>query len=144
MELHYRTIVGRRPGAGQGNDARLLAAVKSGHSVAFGELFNRYKAENFSPLTTHHANHEDAEDVVQEAFQLALFICTIPRATLDSPPALAHCDQCRSYEAPKKARKAETSIDEHSESDDMSFRDAVTDSAPNPEQDCFAKKDREC
>src|ERR1700682_2588266 len=29
--------------SGKGNEARLLAAAKSGHSVAFGELFDRYK-----------------------------------------------------------------------------------------------------
>ncbi len=58
--------------AGQGNDARLLAAVKSGHSVAFGELFNRYKRRIFHLSRRIMRNHEDAEDVVQEAFQLAL------------------------------------------------------------------------
>jgi DNA-directed RNA polymerase specialized sigma24 family protein len=34
----------------------------------------------------------------------------------------------------KKARKVEAPIDEHSESEDMAFRDAVTDLAPSPEQ----------
>jgi RNA polymerase sigma-70 factor (ECF subfamily) len=40
----------------------------------------------------------------------------------------------------KKARKVEISIDEHSESEDMSFRDAVTDLAPNPEQECLREE----
>src|SRR5260370_34861611 len=40
----------------------------------------------------------------------------------------------------KKAGKVEISIDEKSESDDMSFRDAVTDVALNPEQDCLRQE----
>ena len=40
----------------------------------------------------------------------------------------------------KKSRKAETSIDEHSESEDISFRNAVTDSALNPEQGCLREE----
>src|SRR5260370_17516140 len=40
----------------------------------------------------------------------------------------------------KKARKVEISIDEKSESDDMSFRDAVTDVALNPEQGCLREE----
>ncbi len=57
--------------AGQDNDARLLAAAMSGHSVAFGELFNRYRRRIFHLAQRIMRNHEDAEDVVQEAFQLA-------------------------------------------------------------------------
>jgi hypothetical protein len=40
----------------------------------------------------------------------------------------------------KKGRKVELSIDEHSESEDMSFRDAVTDLAPDPEQNCLRQE----
>jgi RNA polymerase sigma factor (sigma-70 family) len=40
----------------------------------------------------------------------------------------------------KKARKVEVAIDEHTESEDKSFRDAVTDLAPNPEQDCLRQE----
>jgi RNA polymerase sigma-70 factor (ECF subfamily) len=40
----------------------------------------------------------------------------------------------------KKARKVEISIDEHSESDDMSIQDTVPDLALNPEQDCLLRE----
>jgi RNA polymerase sigma-70 factor, ECF subfamily len=121
--------------AGQGNDARLLAAAKSGHSVAFGELYNRYKRRILRLSQRIMRNHEDAEDVVQEAFQLAFvhlhdfqggarFSTWLSRIAINV----------------EKTRKVETSIDEHSESDDKSFRDAVTDSAPNPEQDCLRQE----
>ena len=126
---------------GQDSDARLLAAAMTGHSVAFGELFNRYRRRIFHLAQRIMRNHEDAEDVVQEAFQLAFvhlgdfkggsrFSTWLSRIAINA--AL--------MKLRKKARKAETSIDEHSESDDMSFRDAVTDSAPNPEQDCLRQE----
>ena len=57
--------------AGRGGDAQLLAAAMSGHSVAFGELFDRYKRRIFHLAQRIMRNHEDAEDVVQEAFQQA-------------------------------------------------------------------------
>src|SRR5690349_2303918 len=56
---------------GQGKDARLLAASQNGDSAAFGELFNRYKVRTFHLARRITRSHEDAEDVVQEAFQLA-------------------------------------------------------------------------
>jgi RNA polymerase sigma-70 factor (ECF subfamily) len=127
--------------SGQGSDARLLAAAKSGHSVAFGELFNRYKRAIFHLSQRIVRNHEDAEDVVQEAFQLAFvhlhdfngdsrFSTWLSRIAINV--AL--------MKLRKKARKVEISIDEHSESDDKPYRDTVTDLAPNPEQDCLVQE----
>src|SRR6266852_3191546 len=127
--------------AGQGADARLLAAAKSGESIAFGELFSRYKRRIFHLAQRIMRNHEDAEDVVQEAFQLAYvhlhdfqggarFSTWLSRIAINV--ALMNLR--------KKARKVEISIDEKSESDDMSFRDAVTDVALNPEQGCLREE----
>src|SRR6202158_6343951 len=127
--------------AEQGSDARLLAAAKSGHSVAFGELFNRYKRRIFQLAQRIMRNHEDAEDVVQEAFQQAFvhlqdFEGSARFSTWLSRIAI----NVALMKLRKKARKVEVSIDEHSESEDMSFRDAVTDLAPNPEQHCLRKE----
>ena len=127
--------------AGQSNDAQLLAAATSGDSVAFGELFNRYKRRIFHLAQRIMRNHEDAEDVVQEAFQLAF-------VHLDDFQGGARFSTWLSRIAinvalmklRKKARKVEISIDEKSESEDMSFRDAVTDLALNPEQDCLREE----
>jgi RNA polymerase sigma factor (sigma-70 family) len=127
--------------AGQGSDARLLAAAKTGNSVAFGELFNRYKRRIFHLAQRIMRNREDAEDVLQEAFQLAFvhlhdfnggarFSTWLSRIAINV--AL--------MKLRKKARKVEVSIDVHSESDDMSFREAVTDLALNPEQDCLRQE----
>src|SRR6266849_995957 len=127
--------------AGQGSDAQLLAAAKSGHSVAFGELFSRYKRRIFHLAQRVVRNHEDAEDVVQEAFQLAFvhlqdFEGSARFSTWLSRIAI----NVALMKLRKKGRKVELSIDEHSESEDMSFRDAVTDLAPDPEQNCLRQE----
>ena len=127
--------------AGRASDAQLLAAAKSGHSVAFGELFNRYKRRIFHLAQRIMRNHEDAEDVVQEAFQLAFvhlqdFEGSARFSTWLSRIAI----NVALMKLRKKGRKVELSIDEHSESEDMSFRDAVTDLAPDPEQNCLRQE----
>src|SRR6267143_6493400 len=127
--------------AGRASDAQLLAAAKSGHSVAFGELFNRYKRRIFHLAQRIMRNHEDAEDVVQEAFQLALVhLHDIQGGARFSTWLSRIAINVALMKLRKKARKVEISIDEHSESDDMSFRDAVTDLAPNPEEDCLRQE----
>src|SRR6266404_91728 len=127
--------------AGQGNDARLLAAAKSGHSVAFGELFNRYKRRIFHLAQRIMRNHEDAEDVVQEAFQLAyVHLHDFQGGARFSTWLSRIAINVALMKLRKKARKVEISIDEHSESEDMSFRDAVTDLAPNPEEHCLRQE----
>jgi RNA polymerase sigma-70 factor, ECF subfamily len=127
--------------AGQGDDAQLLIAARSGHSVAFGELFNRYRRRIFHVAQRIMRNHEDAEDVVQEAFQLAyVHLRDFQGGARFSTWLSRIAINVALMKLRKKSRKVETSIDEHSESDDMSFRDAVTDLAPNPEQDCLRRE----
>src|SRR3981189_1885279 len=122
--------------AGRGSDARLLAAAKSGHSAAFGELFSRYKRRVFHLAQRIVRNHEDAEDVVQEAFQLAFvhlqdFEGSARFSTWLSRIAINVALMKLRYKRPT----SEGTVVEHSESEDVSFRNAVTDLAPNPEQD---------
>jgi RNA polymerase sigma-70 factor (ECF subfamily) len=126
----------------QDSDVRLLAAAKNGDSTAFGELFNLYKRRIFHLSRRIMRSHEDAEDVVQEAFQLAYihlrdfngharFSTWLSRIAINV--AL--------MKLRKKARKVEISIDEPSESDEMPFKEVVRDLAtPSPEQDCLRKE----
>jgi|SRR5712664_3553166 RNA polymerase sigma-70 factor (ECF subfamily) len=126
---------------GQGSDAGLLAAAMSGQSVAFGELFNRHKRRIFHLAQRIMRNHEDAEDVVQEAFQLAfVHLHDFQGGSRFSTWLSRIAINVALMKLRKKARKVEISIDEHSESEDMSFRDAVTDLAPNPEQECLREE----
>ena len=127
--------------AGRGSDARLLAAAQSGHSVAFGELFNRYKRRIFDLAQRIMRNHEDAEDVVQEAFQLAfVHLQDFEGGARFSTWLSRIAINVALMKLRKKARKVEISIEEHSESEDLWFRDAVTDLAPNPEEDCIRRE----
>jgi RNA polymerase sigma-70 factor (ECF subfamily) len=86
-------------------------------------------------------NHEDAEDVVQEAFQLAfVHLHDFQGGARFSTWLSRIAINVALMKLRKKARKVEISIDEKSESDDMSFRDAVTDVALNPEQGCLREE----
>lgn len=127
--------------AGQGSDAGLLAAAMSGNSVAFGELFDRHKRRIFHLALRIMRNHEDAEDVVQEAFQLAyVHLHDFQGGARFSTWLSRIAINVALMKLRKKSRKVEISIDEHSESEDLSFRDAVTDLAPNPEQECLREE----
>jgi RNA polymerase sigma factor (sigma-70 family) len=127
--------------AEQGSDARLLAAAKSGHSVAFDELFNRYKRRMFHLAQRIMRHHEDAEDVVQEAFQLAFVHLQDFKGGARFSTWLSRIAiNVALMKLRKKARKVEISIDEHSEPDDTSLRHAVADLALNPEQDCLRQE----
>jgi RNA polymerase sigma-70 factor, ECF subfamily len=123
------------------SDTQLLTAAKGGHSVAFGELFSRYKRRIFHIAQRIVRNHEDAEDVVQEAFQLAYVHLQDFKGDARFSTWLSRIAiNVALMKLRKKARKVEVSIDEQSESDTPSFRDAVTDLAPNPEQDCLRQE----
>jgi len=126
---------------GRGGDAQLLAAAKSGHSAAFGELFNRYKRRIFHLAQRIMRNHEDAEDVVQEAFQLAfVHLRDFEGGARFSTWLSRIAINVALMKLRKKTRKVEISIEEPSAPGAISFRETVTDSAPNPEQDCLRQE----
>ena len=129
--------------AGIGSDARLLAAALNGHSGAFGEIFTQYKRRIFHLAQRIMRNHEDAEDVVQEAFQLAfVHLHDFKGGSQFSTWLSRIAINVALMKLRKRARKVEISIDE-SESDEISLKDSVPDLAPNPEQDCLrAEKTR--
>src|SRR5258708_3346207 len=132
---------GVEPEAGPGSDAGLLAAAKSGDSAAFGELFNRHKGRTFYLAQRIMRNHEDAEDVVQEAFQLAFVHLREFKGDARFSTWLSRIAiNVALMKLRNKARKVEISIDEHSESNGMSFRDAASDLARNPEQNCLLQE----
>jgi RNA polymerase sigma-70 factor (ECF subfamily) len=123
------------------SDTQLLTAAKKGHAVAFGELFSRYKRRIFYIAQRIMRNHEDAEDVLQEAFQLAYVHLQDFKGDARFSTWLSRIAiNVALMKLRKKWRKVEVSIDEQSESQTTSFLDAVTDLAPNPEQDCLRQE----
>jgi RNA polymerase sigma-70 factor (ECF subfamily) len=126
---------------GQHGDTRLLVAAKSGQSIAFGELFTRYKRRIFHVVQRITRNHEDAEDAVQETFQLAFVHLRDFKGDARFSTWLSRIAiNVALMKLRKKARKVEVSIDDQPESDKASFQDVVADSAPNPEQDCLRQE----
>ena len=49
-------------------DAELVAAVRAGSGVAFGELQKHYSDRLYRRIFAITKNHEDTEDVLQETF----------------------------------------------------------------------------
>jgi RNA polymerase sigma-70 factor, ECF subfamily len=123
------------------SDLRLLAAAKSGDSAAFGEIFNRHKRRIFHLAQRIMRSHEDAEDVVQEAFQLAyVHLHDFNGDAQFSSWLWRIAINVALMKLRKKTRKVEISIEDPPEPSAISFRETVTDSAPNPEQDCLRQE----
>jgi len=53
------------------DDQALVLRAKSGHSGAFGELYERHRLKIHCSVFRMLRNHQDAEDVVQQSFQRA-------------------------------------------------------------------------
>ena len=54
------------------NDTELIRLTRSGQQEAFGELIQRYHGRLYNSMTHFLRNESEAEDVVQDAFVLAL------------------------------------------------------------------------
>jgi RNA polymerase sigma-70 factor, ECF subfamily len=127
--------------ASHNGEGPLLKAAKNGHSVAFGELFKRYKERIFYLAQRIMRNHEDAEDVVQETFQLAfVHLQDFQGAARFSTWISRIAINVALMKLRKKTRKVEISIDEYSESHERSLRDTVRDVRQNPEQACLREE----
>ena len=53
------------------DDQALVLKAKSGHSVAFGELYERHRSKIYCSVFRVLRNQQDAEDAVQQSFQQA-------------------------------------------------------------------------
>lgn len=67
---------------GRSEEHSLVAKAKSGHSDAFGELYNRHQHKAYCTALRILRNQQDAEDAVQRAFHRALL--NLPRFREDS------------------------------------------------------------
>lgn len=67
-------LEGTSPGGGKNastDERGLVAEAKSGHSAAFGELYERYRLRIYGSAFRILRNRQDAEDAVQRSFQRA-------------------------------------------------------------------------
>ena len=118
------------------DDGDIVARAKTRSEAAFEQLVDQYKRKAFRVAWKITCNHEDAEDVVQNAFVKAFqnlvdfrgdsrFYTWLVRITINE--ALMKIRQRRSNEV---------SIDESKETDDRSVSIEIKDQAANPEQRC--------
>src|SRR5713101_7343006 len=126
------------------SEARLIAAAKSGHGLAFGVLCERH-AEMILRVTFRITrNREDAQDAVQDSFMSAFvhltnfdersrFATWLTRIAINS--ALG---QLR-----KKRGIREIPLDEPSPSQESWPHLEIPDRAPNPEENCRIQERRE-
>jgi len=126
-----------QPGAsGCRDDADVVARAKTRSEAAFEQLVDQYKRRAFRVAWKITCNHEDAEDVVQNAFVKAFqnlpdfrgdsrFYTWLVRITINE--ALMKIRRC-CYK--------EVSIDESKEANDHSAPIEIKDRAANPEQRC--------
>jgi RNA polymerase sigma-70 factor (ECF subfamily) len=119
-----------------GGDGDVVARAKTRSEAAFEQLVDQYKRRAFRVAWKITCNHEDAEDVVQNAFVKAFqnlpdfrgdsrFYTWLVRITINE--ALMKI---------RRRRFNEVSIDESKEADDTSVPIEIKDQAANPEQRC--------
>jgi len=117
-------------------DGDVVARAKVRSEVAFEQLVDRYKRRVFRVAWKITCNHEDAEDVVQNAFVKAFqnlpdfrgdsrFYTWLVRITINE--ALMKI---------RRRRSNVVSIDDSKEGDDRSVPIEIKDQAANPEQRC--------
>lgn len=117
-----------------GGDLMLVAAAKEGDSQAFGILVQRYRRRILSSVLRLTRNHEDAEDVVQQAFQKAFsnlnsfegrssFCTWLTRIALNEALMMLRSDK----------RSRELSIDDSTAATKAEFVPKTPDASLNPE-----------
>jgi len=118
------------------SEEKLLAAAKSGHAAAFGELCERHTKKIFRTAQQITRNREDAEDAVQDSFLSAFvhlkdfdgrsrFATWLTRIAVNSALGVLR----------KKGRKREVSMDDvPSPAAEPGRHFEVPDKAPNPEE----------
>lgn len=76
QEATLRSTHSDRASSTFNEEQRLVAQAKSGHSGAFGELYERYRLKLYRSAFRILRNQQDAEDAVQRSFQRAFINLT--------------------------------------------------------------------
>jgi RNA polymerase sigma-70 factor (ECF subfamily) len=126
------------------NDLDLVHASKKGDVAAFEQLVKRYDSRLLRISQTVTRNREDSEDAVQEALFKAFQNLAEFREDAQFSTWLIRITVNQSLMKLRKQRAhKEVSLDEDSESDLAALPGDVPDSAPNPEQLCWASELRD-
>jgi RNA polymerase sigma-70 factor, ECF subfamily len=112
----------------------LTAQAKDGSTLAFGELVERYERRVFRLARNITRNHEDAEDVVQNAFVQAFKNLSRFRGDSRFYTWLVRITVNEAIMKMRRRRFNEVSIDNALEADDDVVPWQLEDWGPNPEQ----------
>lgn len=117
------------------DEGLLVARAKSGDATAFSELVSRYERKIFRLALNITRNHEDAEDVMQEAFVKAYTNLASFQGDSRFYTWLVRIAVNEALMKLRKRRPGEFSLDEPVASDDgdLTPRD-IADWGPSPEQ----------
>jgi RNA polymerase sigma-70 factor (ECF subfamily) len=123
------------------NDLDLVHASKKGDAAAFEQLVKRYDCRLLRISQTVTRNREDSEDAVQEALLKAFQNLAEFREESQFSTWLIRITVNQSLMKLRKQRiQKEVSLDEEFQADGDVFPVDVPDSAPNPEQLCWASE----
>jgi RNA polymerase sigma-70 factor, ECF subfamily len=142
LQNYSATETDRAQGAIAREEDMVLIAAKRGDSAAFEVLCKQYASTIFHIARRMMRTKEDAEDVMQESFQMAFvhlksfkgdsrFSTWLSRIAINA--AL--------MKMRRKNYRREVALDESTETEEPSFRNDVEDQAPNPEE-LYAHKER--
>jgi RNA polymerase sigma-70 factor (ECF subfamily) len=116
------------------DEAAVVASAKAGDPAAFEELVNRYERKIFRLAQNITQNHEDAEDVMQEAFLKSFE--HLPEFQGDSRfyTWLVRITVNEALMKLRKRRPGQVSLDDPIESDGDLIPREIEDWGPSPEQ----------
>lgn len=125
---------------GVSEDAALVYSAKQGDMAAFEELIKRHTAMIFRIAMHITGSHEDAEDVVQDAFLKAFHNLQRFEERSRFSTWLTRIAVNEALTKLRRSRRGQTiSIDDEGD-DSMSLGDRIADWRPNPEQDYNASQ----
>ena len=120
-----------------------LAAAKRGDSAAFEILCKQSASTVFHIARRMMRSKEDAEDVVQESFQLAfVHLKSFKGGSRFSTWLSRIAINASLMKLRRKKHSRNVSLDESAETEEPSFRQDVEDQGPNPEE-LYAHKERQ-
>jgi len=143
LQNYHATETGRAQRAIALDEDAFLVAAKRGDSAAFGILCKQSANTVFHIARRMMRSKEDAEDVMQESFQLAfIHLKSFKGGSRFSTWLSRIAINAALMKLRRKSHLRDVSLDESGEAEEPSFRLDVEDQGPNPEQ-LYAHKERQ-
>jgi RNA polymerase sigma-70 factor (ECF subfamily) len=132
--MNPRNSKATAPALAGDNEAALVAAAKGGNLTAFEELVQRYERKIFRLAQNITQNHEDAQDVAQDAFLKAFSHLDNFQGDSRFYTWLVRIAVNEALMKLRKRRPGQVSLDDNIETEDDLMPREVEDWGPTPEQ----------